>query len=426
MIATVALVATAAVSYAQGTNSDRYTKRDVSNIISKLERTSNSFRRDFDKHLDNSSLNGTSEEDRINRIVSSYEAALDRLRREFDRNDNWWQSRRNVREVMDEARAVNQMMNNLQFARKLENQWRNMRRDINTLADTYDLAGLDSTGGGNIGSNVPSWAIGTFYGRNPQTGGRIQLTINPNGSVNADFDGAPSFGTLNGTLLTMGDATARVSRITDGIRTTRTESREYIDYFRNDPNFGGTGSGNWTNGNPDKWTIGTWYGRNPQTGGTIRLFIESNGRVTITMDNGTVTYASMDRDRLNNNGLIARVTKLKDGLRTTRIDNGDYIDYWRYNYYDNNPNNSNVQQGDVPDWAIGTFYGRNPQNGGNITLTVQKSGSVTVNMDGNISYGSMYKTTFTVNGETARVSKISNGFRMTNNRTGERIEYRRQ
>ena len=82
--------------------------------------------------------------------------------------------------------------------------------------------------------------------------------------------------------------------------------------------------------------------------------------------------------------------------------------------------------GDVPDWAVGTFYGRNPQNGGNITLTVQKNGSVTVNMDGQISYGTMYKTTFTLNGDTARVTKISNGFRMTNDRNGERIDYRRQ
>ncbi len=403
----------------------RYTRRDVGNIITKLEKSSNTFRQDFDKYLDRSSLNGTNEENRINRIVSNYESALNELRRDFDRNDNWWTSRNNVSRVMDEARAVNSMMNNLSFANRLENQWRNMRRDINTLASTYELANLDNNTTG-VGRNVPSWAVGVFFARNPQTGGTITLTINPNGSANADLGfGTASFGTVNGTLLTLGNDTARLSQINNGIRTTRTDNGERIDYYRNNTNTGG-GNDNWTNGKPSRWAVGTWYGRNPQTGGTITLFINSNGQVTITLDNGSVTYASMNDDRLNNNGIIARVTRINNGIRTSRLDNGERIDYFRTGYYDGNNNQNDVRKGNVPNWALGTFYGRNPQTGGNITLTVQSSGDVSVSMDGAMSYGSMYGSTFTLNGETARVTKISNGFRMTNNRNGERIDYRRQ
>ncbi len=404
---------------------NRYSKRQVSDIIAKLEKSSNTFRRDFDKYLDQSSLNGTNEEDRVNRIVRNYETALDKLRRDFDVSDNWWQSRNNVRAVMDEARAVNAMMNNLSFARKLENQWRNMRRDVNSLADTYDLSGLSTDGKGD----VPSWALGTWFARNPQNNGTIQMTINQTGAVTVEFGAnTASFGRLNGTRLEIDGIDARIQRNgNDGLTTIRSDNGERIDYYRNNNGGNWNNNNNWGTGRPQKWAVGTWYARNPQTGGTITMVVNSNGQVTITMDNGSISYATLDDDRLNNNGITARVTRINDGIRTTRNDNGERIDYFRNNPNPNgNWNNNNNQMGDVPDWAVGTFYGRNPQNGGNITLTVQKNGSVTVNMDGQISYGTMYKTTFTLNGDTARVTKISNGFRMTNDRNGERIDYRRQ
>lgn len=404
---------------------NRYSKRQVSDIIAKLEKSSNTFRRDFDKYLDQSSLNGTNEEDRVNRIVRNYETALDKLRRDFDVSDNWWQSRNNVRSVMDEARAVNAMMNNLSFARKLENQWRNMRRDVNSLADTYDLSGLSTDGKGD----VPSWALGTWFARNPQNNGTIQMTINQTGAVTVEFGAnTASFGRLNGTRLEIDGIDARIQRNgNDGLTTIRSDNGERIDYYRNNNGGNWNNNNNWGTGRPQKWAVGTWYARNPQTGGTITMVVNSNGQVTITMDNGSISYATLDDDRLNNNGITARVTRINDGIRTTRNDNGERIDYFRNNPNPNgNWNNNNNQMGDVPDWAVGTFYGRNPQNGGNITLTVQKNGSVTVNMDGQISYGTMYKTTFTLNGDTARVTKISNGFRMTNDRNGERIDYRRQ
>lgn len=309
---------------------NRYSRRQVGDLIAKLERSSNTFRRDFDREMDRSSINGTNEEDRLNRIVANFESAMNRLRRDFDGSDNWWESRNNVNKVMDEARQVNAMMNNLSFARRLENQWRSMRSDINRLADTFDLPGLGSGpifGGG--GGNVPQWMLGTWYGRNPMNGSIIQLTINSNGSATADFGGSMIYGTADGTRVHFGGATSRVSRLgNNGMRTTRTDNGERIDYYRNRPGGGGLGGG-----------------------GNI---------------------------------------------------------------------------GNVPNWATGTFWARNPQTGGRITLTIQSNGNVTVNMDGNISYGSVYGTTFTLNGESSTISKISNGIRTRHNRTGERIDYRRQ
>ncbi len=307
---------------------NRYSRRQVGDIIAKLERSSNTFRNDFNREMDRSSLNGTNEEDRLNRIVSNYENAMDRLRRQFDRNENWWESRNNVNGVMDEARQVNAMMNNLSFARKLERQWRSMRDDINQLANTFDLPGLGTGPIFGGGGNVPQWILGTWYGRAPN-GSMIQLTVNANGTATANIGGSMSYGSADGTRIHFGGATSRVSRIgNNGLRTTRTDNGERIDYYRNQqPGWGGGGGGN---------------------------------------------------------------------------------------------------MGNVPSWAVGTFWARNPQTGGRITLTIQRSGNVTVNMDGNISYGTLYGTTFSLNGETSTVTKISRGIRTQSNRSGERIDYRKQ
>jgi hypothetical protein len=80
----VALISLAGVTAsAQGRYSNVYSNRDVQAMITKLEKSSNTFRKEFDRQLDRSPLNGTREEDRLNGIVRDYETALDRLRREF-------------------------------------------------------------------------------------------------------------------------------------------------------------------------------------------------------------------------------------------------------------------------------------------------------------------------------------------------------
>jgi hypothetical protein len=315
-------LATPLIADAQGRYANVYSKRDVSGIISRLEQTSNTFRRDFDRYLDQSSLNGSSEEDRLNQIVQRYERDLNRLRNDYDRWNSWWESRGNVQEVMDSARTVNGMMNTLPFARRLERQWRNMRRDLNRLADTFDLPELDNASGGG---NVPNWAVGTFYARNPQTGGIITLTINQNANVSVDFQGAVARGTFFREQINIDGAVARVSRTSGGIRTTRVDNGEVIDYYR-------TTGGNWGGGGGNvgvpNWAIGTFYATNPQTGGTITLTINANGTVTADLQ-GAYVYGSFANNRLYINGAEARVQRTNGGIRTIRTDNGERIDYSR-------------------------------------------------------------------------------------------------
>jgi hypothetical protein len=325
---------------AQGRYANRYSQRQVSDIIATLEQTSNAFRLDFDRNLDQSNLNGTREEDRLNGIVASYETSLNRLRRQFDRNNNWWASRDDVQNVMNNAVQVNQMMIALPFARRLERQWANMRRDLNRLADTFDMPGLAGGGwnggiggpGGPVGGggfgNAPSWAVGSFYGRNPQTGGTIQLVVNRNGQVTVSFDGDVSYGTMNGSNLNIGGARARVTRINNGIRTRRTDNGEVIDYYRGNAGGGGNYDGP-IGGNVPNWAVGTFNARNPQDGSTITMTIRQNGEVYINFQNGGSAYGTIYGTTLTVNGETSTISQTNNGVRTTRTDNGERINYRR-------------------------------------------------------------------------------------------------
>jgi hypothetical protein len=271
---------------------------------------------------------------------------------------------------------------------------------------------------------IPSWAVGTFYGRNPQTGGTITLTINNNGSVGIKFDnGRTNYATLNGDRLLNSGITSRITRINNGIRTTRLDNGEQIDYFTN-INYN-TGGYDTTGGNVPDWAIGTFTGRNPQSGGNITLTISSNGSVAINFG-GANSYATMNGDRLTNNGVVSRVTRINNGIRTTRLDNGEQIDYFANSTGNNNRRTNRNRNAKVPSWAVGTFNGRNPQTGGTITLTITNNGDVTINMNGSISYATIEEGILINNGIESNISKISNGIRTIRIDNGERIDYRRQ
>ncbi len=329
----------------QGRYAARYSKRDVSSIIARLEQSSNTFRRDFDRAMDRSNLNGTDAEDRFNNIVGDFEDSVDRLRNEFDRGDSWWQSRNNVENTLRDSRPVNTMMTTISFRRNIERQWNQLRNDINTLADTYDLPGLNGGGwnggggGGNDGNwgggggqtiNPPNWAQGTFYG-SAQDGTRITLTISRNGSVNADIGGRMNYGTFTrSNNLQIAGAVARVTRQGNGILTTRTDTGERIAYTR-DGGYNGGGGGN-ESGNqisPPNWARGSFYGRASNGGAQIVLTISSDGSVTAVID-GQPIYGSFTQGNiLSIAGAYARVTSIRSGIRTVRTDNGETIDYRR-------------------------------------------------------------------------------------------------
>jgi hypothetical protein len=130
------------VSPALGQERDRgrrYGKRDVERIIKRLEKNTDAFKKAVDRQLDRSVLDGTGPEDRINDRVGDLEDATDRLRRRFDRSDDWRETRSDVEDVVREARRINGLFDRIRGYGPVSSSWRAVRTDINSLAEAYDV-----------------------------------------------------------------------------------------------------------------------------------------------------------------------------------------------------------------------------------------------------------------------------------------------
>jgi hypothetical protein len=126
--------------YAQGRyRGNKYSKADVDRIIKRVEESSDNFTKAFDKNLDRSRLDGSSLEDKLNRQVRQLERELDDLRRDFDRKDNWLETRDNVQDVIREADEVNRLMRTSRLGRDVETKWLIVKRDLNKLAGIYNI-----------------------------------------------------------------------------------------------------------------------------------------------------------------------------------------------------------------------------------------------------------------------------------------------
>ena len=119
-----------------------YTKSDVDRIIKRVEDRSDTFKEVVDRSLDRSALNGTRREDNINEQVKQFEKALDALRSDFDRQDRWMETRRQVERVLDEADEINVLIRRHYLRQHLERGWALLRADLNRLAGVYDLPRL--------------------------------------------------------------------------------------------------------------------------------------------------------------------------------------------------------------------------------------------------------------------------------------------
>ncbi|MEO6333434.1 MAG: hypothetical protein ABIO91_00485 [Pyrinomonadaceae bacterium] len=358
LVFAVCIIGAASAAQAQGRYANVYSRTNIDSFIQNLENSSDVFSRDF------KSSGGTSTGDR--RIVDRFENAVDRLRSRFNNSNGWWESRNDVQGIMTEARLVNIMMSNDRFARRLERQWRDLRRDINKLADTYELPDLNGqngggyndggyngggyNGGGNNGGGYnngggatrpPSWAVGTWYWVQGQ--GRV-FSINPKGVVTENANGYSNTGSYRRGSIYLNGNRSTVTRTSNGIRTYNTATGETSDYTRGDypaggggygGNNGGYGNNNGNNsgyggdGNmsrPPNWALGTWT----WVQGSGRQFtVEANGRVVENTVGGGLSYGSYYNGVITLNGNASTVTRTRDGIRTYNQSTGETSDYVR-------------------------------------------------------------------------------------------------
>lgn len=116
------------------------TRASIDQTIKRLENAADRFARQLDRSLDNSRIDNTRTEDRIEDRAAQLENATDELRREFDRRgDTWWETRRNVTKCVTAARNLNRLMRDRRLNSLTRNSWARVQRELNLLAGYYRL-----------------------------------------------------------------------------------------------------------------------------------------------------------------------------------------------------------------------------------------------------------------------------------------------
>lgn len=198
----------------------------------------------------------------------------------------------------------------------------------------YDFGRGGGGGGGNGGGwndrRVPRWLVGTFYGRSPSTGRRVELTVTRDGEATAVFrNGSREQGAYDNGRIRFNSSSDSwdVSRVSEGVRAA---SGSRSEVFTTDPSRGGNDDDDNNNdGRVPRWAQGTFRGTT--SSGESELTIRADGTATArslkrnqsyrgTFSNGTLTFDWGTFD----------VERTRDGIRTIQeTDRNNQTEYRR-------------------------------------------------------------------------------------------------
>lgn len=118
-----------------------FSRASIDRLIRQAENDSDRFVRVFDRALDNSRLDQTMREERLNERASALEQQLNVVRQEFERG-GFNSVRPEVQNALDLARRINTVMSNRRFDYVAERQWTMLRSDLNRLARAFNVQPL--------------------------------------------------------------------------------------------------------------------------------------------------------------------------------------------------------------------------------------------------------------------------------------------
>jgi hypothetical protein len=115
------------------------TKAQVKAVITRVEDRVDRFIKRYDEALDRSGLDKSNREDWLMKRARDLETATDELAREFDRHDAWVENKEETRNCLNIATDIDRNMRRFNYTREAEQNWANVRFELNTLADIYNL-----------------------------------------------------------------------------------------------------------------------------------------------------------------------------------------------------------------------------------------------------------------------------------------------
>jgi hypothetical protein len=113
----------------------RYDDRGLRDSVHRLDRLAKDFKRDVDRSLDRSRVNGTRQEDRINEQVHQFRDAVGDLKSRVGNGRDLNRSADQARRVLQEAQEVDRIGRRLDG--RTSSQWSQIQQELRYIANAY-------------------------------------------------------------------------------------------------------------------------------------------------------------------------------------------------------------------------------------------------------------------------------------------------
>ena len=123
-----------------------YERRQLRDLARRIDDRSGDLQRHVDRLLDNSRHDGSNREDRINNEARDLRNAASRFRSVAGDSDRLDRSRDEARNLLNEASRFSRMLGRLRMDGRTANDWNQIRSDLRTVANIYNLRFNDDRG----------------------------------------------------------------------------------------------------------------------------------------------------------------------------------------------------------------------------------------------------------------------------------------
>ena len=136
--------------YGRGRISDSE-RRQLRDLARRIDDRSRDLQHDVDRTLDNSRINGSNREDRINDEARQLRDAASRFRGVAGDSNDLYRSRDEASRLLDEASQIGRMLGRVRGGdSRLSSDWNQLRYDLRAVANIYGLR-FNENGGFNGG-----------------------------------------------------------------------------------------------------------------------------------------------------------------------------------------------------------------------------------------------------------------------------------
>ena len=123
-----------------------YERRQLRDLARRIDDRSRDLQRDIDRALDNSRVNGTRREDNINQEARELRDAASRFRNVAGDSNDLYRSSDEARRLLDQASQISRMLNRVRLDGRTGGDWNQLRNDLRTVANIYNLRFNDNGG----------------------------------------------------------------------------------------------------------------------------------------------------------------------------------------------------------------------------------------------------------------------------------------